>query len=94
MTRDGAPYRNKSGTYSTDNVRDSALTFLDDGISSGKPFFLGVAPIGPHGDSTPEGFAAPIPADRHKDLFPDAKVPRNPNFNNAPSVRLPSCVSL
>ena len=24
---------------------------------------------------------APIPADRHKHLFPDAKVPRTPNFN-------------
>ena len=24
---------------------------------------------------------APVPADRHKDLFPGLKVPRTPNFN-------------
>ena len=88
MTLDGAPYRNMSGTYSTDNVRDRALNFLEDGIASGKPFFLGVAPIGPHGEDVPHGFAAPIAATRHSGLFPDTKVPRKPNFNNPPSVCL------
>ncbi|KAJ6786545.1 hypothetical protein PWT90_07546 [Aphanocladium album] len=82
MTLDQQQYRSMSGTYSTDNIRDRALEFLDNGIASGKPFFLGVAPIGPHGDSSQgNGFAAPIPADRHKDLFPDVQVPRRPNFN-------------
>lgn len=81
MTLDKQEYRSMAGTYSTDNIRDRALEFLGNGIDSGNPFFLGVAPIGPHGNSSPEGFEAPIPADRHKDLFPDVKVPRNPNFN-------------
>ena len=67
---------------------------LDEGVKSGKPFFLTVAPTAPHSDVSPfsssprEGedfkdirMRAPIPAERHKDLFPDAKVPRKANFN-------------
>lgn len=59
-----------------------------------KPFFLTVAPTAPHsdvnikrtivdGDFTEHSNvqSPPIPADRHKDLFQDAIVPRTPNFN-------------
>ena len=62
--------------------------------ATGKPFFLSVAPTAPHsdvnirrdiinGDFTEKTNiqSPPIPADRHKDLFKDAVVPRTPNFN-------------
>ncbi|KAM3503491.1 hypothetical protein MY10362_004164 [Beauveria mimosiformis] len=81
MSLDEQEYRSMAGTYSTDNIRDRAVEFLGNGIDAGEPFFLGVAPIGPHGQGTPRGFDHPIPADRHKDLFPDLQVPRTANFN-------------
>ncbi|KAL2268223.1 hypothetical protein VTJ83DRAFT_3069 [Remersonia thermophila] len=62
-----------------------------------RPFFLGIAPVAPHSnvesalfevpiDNLPDLeeqvlFTPPIPAERHAHLFPDAKVPRTPNFN-------------
>ncbi|KAL7625776.1 hypothetical protein AAE478_004999 [Parahypoxylon ruwenzoriense] len=64
--------------------------------ADGKPFFLAVAPIAPHANvkflpssslvSASDGgsfvlFTEPVPAERHKHLFQDAKVPRTANFN-------------
>lgn len=74
-----------TGHYSTDLAASSSLGFLNQAITSqqgdGKPFFLGVAPIGPHAETIQGAFNPPVPAERHKDLFPDLKVPRTPNFN-------------
>jgi N-acetylglucosamine-6-sulfatase len=83
------------GEYSTDLIARKAYGLLEEGISSKKPFFLTLAPIAPHSNVDSNGFkamsesdesarvlmTAPIPAERHKYLFPDAKVPRNANFN-------------
>jgi arylsulfatase A-like enzyme len=82
------------GQYSTDVLAEKAYGLLNEGIDSGKPFFLTVAPVAPHSNvdpfpatGTPEDalkdihMTAPIPAERHKHLFPDAKVPRRSNFN-------------
>lgn len=62
--------------------------------TNGKPFFLTTAPIAPHsnvhinkevknGNFTEKSNiqSPPIPAERHKHLFADARVPRTPNFN-------------
>ncbi|KAL2130068.1 hypothetical protein VTI74DRAFT_6925 [Chaetomium olivicolor] len=62
-----------------------------------RPFFLGIAPVAPHSNvqaslfDNPDGdphdidtviaFTPPIPAARHANLFPNATVPRTPNFN-------------
>ena len=95
MTLDNAPYRSIRGNYSTDVVADRSLEFLHDALRGDKPFFLGVTPVGPHGESSPNGFDLPIAADRHKHLFKNIKVPRSPSFNPT-SVRafpLPPCVS-
>ncbi|RYP13467.1 hypothetical protein DL765_006880 [Monosporascus sp. GIB2] len=69
------------GEYSTDLVTAASLGFLDEAIPEGKPFFLGVAPIGPHSETIKGQFNPAVPADRHKDLFPGLKVPRTANFN-------------
>lgn len=52
-----------------------------------KPFFIGIAPIGPHDETVinmatnlPE-FLPPVPAKRHAGLFNDSKVPRTASFN-------------
>ncbi|KAI0157239.1 Arylsulphatase [Xylariaceae sp. FL1272] len=79
------------GQYSTDVLAEKAYALLDQAVNDedGKPFFLTVAPIAPHSNvevkETGEGrgvlFSEPVPADRHKDLFPDEIVPRTPSFN-------------
>ncbi|KAF1831681.1 arylsulfatase precursor [Decorospora gaudefroyi] len=90
MTRNHEPYRYLPGQYSTDVIADNAVEFLGDAIAaSDRPFFLGVAPIGPHSETfaeeTPTGalltFAPPVPAKRHAHLFSNVTIPRTPNFN-------------
>lgn len=68
--------------YNTDLVNERALGFVDTVVNSSRPFFIGIAPTGPHAAvSTTGEFTKPIPATRHQNLFPDAKVPRTKNFN-------------
>ncbi|KAG8157519.1 hypothetical protein KVR01_012561 [Diaporthe batatas] len=82
------------GEYSTDLVAEKTLGFLADGVKDGRPFFLTAAPIAPHvtvnvtidvlSFSYTLSNGPPMPAERHKGLFADSKVPRTDNFN--PSV--------
>ena len=80
MTLDGDPYKLHTGQYSTDLIANRSVEFLGNAIESDEPFFLGIAPIAPHAELI-DKFKEPIPADRHRDLFPNAKVPRKKNFN-------------
>ncbi|KAG6907810.1 hypothetical protein DXG01_007292 [Tephrocybe rancida] len=86
-----------AGQHTTDVTTEKALGFLNDAIAAKKPFFLTVAPIAPHADIESESgssaFTEPIPLDRHKNLFPDVKVPRTKNFNPDEKVAQPSGVS-
>ncbi|KAH9904946.1 alkaline-phosphatase-like protein [Xylariomycetidae sp. FL2044] len=82
------------GQHSVDVLAAKALGLLNEAAEGGKPFFLGVAPVSPHANlwapSYKDGtgsdfndieFSAPIPAERHANLFEGAKVPRTENFN-------------
>ncbi|PMD52394.1 Arylsulphatase [Hyaloscypha bicolor E] len=92
--RNQYPPVSHEGQYSTDVLAGKAYGLLEEGVQSGKPFFLTVAPMAPHSNvdpfpvtGTPEAalkeirMTAPISAERHKHLFPDVKVPRRSNFN-------------
>jgi arylsulfatase A-like enzyme len=92
--RNEHPPVNHKDEYSTDVLADKAYGLLEEGIESRKPFFLTVAPVAPHSNVDPFPttgnpgdvlkdirMVAPIPAERHKHLFPNAKVPRRSNFN-------------
>ncbi|KAF6811928.1 sulfatase [Colletotrichum plurivorum] len=85
--RNKSPPRTFPGEYSNDLVAERALGFLDDALkfNGSKPFFLAVAPIGPHnngaGGETSPGATPPIPAKRHENLFANVTVPRTYNFN-------------
>jgi hypothetical protein len=80
-----------AGNYSTDVLASKVYGFLDDAVKANKPFFLAAAPNAPHSNVAWDGdgaigkahftFAAPIPAERHKHLFPNEVVPRTANFN-------------
>ena len=86
------------GRYVTDVLAEKAQGFLNDAITdletSGKPFFMTVAPTAPHSDvnikrtnidgdfdENTNVQAPPVPAERHQHLFKDEIVPRTPNFN-------------
>lgn len=80
FTLDNQKWQPFPGQYSTDIIAKRSLEFLKEAIESPGAFFLGIAPIAPHSELT-DAFREPVPADRHKDLFPNAKVPRAKNFN-------------
>ncbi|OAP61898.1 hypothetical protein AYL99_04101 [Fonsecaea erecta] len=73
------------GEYSTDVIAKKAFGFLSDALRADRPFFLTIAPTAPHSnvhfnkDTAEQSMARP--AQRHSYLFPDARVPRTPNFN-------------
>lgn len=73
--------------HTSDLITAKAQSLLSQALASGKPFFLGVAPVAPHSDVAPDRHAGvprmtePVPAARHAHLFPDARVPRGANFN-------------
>jgi N-acetylglucosamine-6-sulfatase len=56
FSRDNGPVKVHPGEYSTDLVRDKALDYLSEGAKaadeSGRPFFVGIAPIAPHSCSS------------------------------------------
>lgn len=83
--RNEEPPKQNPELYSTDIVAADAVGFLAEAAISDRPFFLGVAPIAPHSETTlgenGAEFRAPVAAERHRDLFPGILVPRNPNFN-------------
>ncbi|RAH73838.1 sulfatase family protein [Aspergillus aculeatinus CBS 121060] len=77
------------GRHTTEVLTEKAMGFLEDALAGERPFFLTVTPIAPHsnmngtygGGAGPLWMDEPIPEERHKHLFPDAKVPRTANFN-------------
>ena len=90
--RNDQPPVQHEGEYSTDVLAKKAYSLLGEGMGSKKPFFLTLAPVAPHSNVDPATFdhdgpasniqmTAPIPAKRHKHLFPNAKIPRKSNFN-------------
>ncbi|KAF2114004.1 arylsulfatase [Lophiotrema nucula] len=96
--KDKQPPVSHEGEYVTDVMAEKAYGLLDDAVHAAnkRPFFLTVAPTAPHGNIQMNGSAldpdhtlehtAPIPAERHRHLFKDVKVPRTANFNpNHPS---------
>ncbi|EPS33769.1 hypothetical protein PDE_08731 [Penicillium oxalicum 114-2] len=76
-----------SDGYSTDIITHRSLSFIEEAQSSDRPFFIGIAPIAPHAktaavqNSSIPAFTDPVPAERHANKFPHAKVPRTENFN-------------
>ena len=76
------------GMYATDLLADLSISWIDDAAEKKSPFFLAINPVNPHGnyDWKNGKWTAPIPADRHKDDFPGAVVPRDTKNYNPDSV--------
>ena len=77
-----SPPASLPGQYNTDLVKDKGLGFIDIAAKSSRPFFVGIAPIGPHAEFTGSGaFTKPVGAKRHQNLFLNTKAPRTKNWN-------------
>lgn len=88
--KDHEPPVSYEGHHTSDVITEKAYGLLEDALASSddRPFFLTVAPVAPHSNIDPNDhgpggprMTTPIPAERHKHLFPDARIPRTPNFN-------------
>eukprot|EP00198_Chlamydomonas_reinhardtii_P008375 XP_001697712.1 predicted protein [Chlamydomonas reinhardtii] len=66
------------GDYHEEVIRSKALTYLDDGAASGKPFFLYISTVAPHDAKGPGAYPQVPPA--YRDLFPGVKAPRTGNW--------------
>ncbi|KAJ2482458.1 hypothetical protein EV174_003209 [Coemansia sp. RSA 2320] len=81
----GGPIESFPGVYQTDLILNKSLARID-AVAQKKdtPFLLVISPTAPHDEIQEDGtFTPPVPAERHRHLFPDAQVPRTPNFNPA-----------
>lgn len=85
-TNDPVQYK---GNHSTDVIRDRGIEYLNAAHKAGKPFFIGIAPIGPH-TQTHEPPKHPVPAKRHEGLFKDVNIKNYGNFNPAEVSNLQS----
>jgi N-acetylglucosamine-6-sulfatase len=90
FSRDNGPAIIHPNTYSTDLVKEKALDYLEEASHSDQPFFLTVAPIGPHSWIASDGrdpdinhihMEIPAAAPRHASLFPAEQIPRTESFN-------------
>jgi len=66
-------YGHQPEDYGTDVYARKTVDFIRRAANDAKPFFAYVAVYAPHSPATP--------APRHAKLFPKAKAPRTPNFN-------------
>jgi N-acetylglucosamine-6-sulfatase len=83
-TLNNADYKSYPGQNSINITTKNALDMLDTAVTAGNPFFLTVAPAVPHvgiNASKPGDTFFPIPQYKWASAFPDAKVPRTPNWN-------------
>ncbi|KAJ7257648.1 arylsulfatase [Mycena rebaudengoi] len=77
------------GQHIQDLTNERAYALPDEAVEQDAPFFLTIAPVAPHAQfidnpSNPPLFtdvSPPIPQEKFRNSFPDAKVPRTPNFN-------------
>jgi len=66
-------YGHQPEDYGTDVYARKTVDFIQRAAQDGQPFFAYVSVYAPHSPATP--------APRHANLFPNAKAPRTPNFN-------------
>ncbi|KAG2488014.1 hypothetical protein HYH03_013450 [Edaphochlamys debaryana] len=94
FSKNCGPVKYHENEYSTDLISAKADAGLREAVAKGqgagpggayKPFYMQVTPIAPHTQcdmvNDRGGCGFPVPAARHKDIFADALLPLNPNFD-------------
>ncbi len=79
------PHGKKPEDYGTDVYGGEAIQFIQKAAQDKKPFFVYLAVYAPHQPATP--------APRYADLFPGAKAPRTPNYNEADVSNKPQYIA-
>ena len=80
----GRPNVEDPALYQTDVYRSKAVDFIHRRSGPGKPFYLSVAFLAPHGEITPpEAQLSVRSAPRHRGKFATKPLPRPPSFNEA-----------
>jgi arylsulfatase A-like enzyme len=80
---------NYLGNYTTDLTKEKAFASLDQAASLNgtSPFFMVIAPIAPHSESTyptdnpKPTILQPVPEPKYANYFQNVTVPRTANFN-------------
>ena len=67
--------------YQTDVYTRQSKRFMRAKLRRGKPFFLTIAPLAPHGEPKRDAVPNPRPAPRHANKFTHAKLPHPASFN-------------
>ncbi|GAX84170.1 hypothetical protein CEUSTIGMA_g11593.t1 [Chlamydomonas eustigma] len=77
-----------NGTYhQTDIIRDKGIQYINDAVSKGKPFFIELAPTGPHD----QGYGkVAVPCARHANMYLNTSMIMTPNWN----VPLPNIMGM
>ncbi|KAJ3056668.1 hypothetical protein HK097_005345 [Rhizophlyctis rosea] len=106
FSRNGEEAKHYKGVHQVDVIAGKALNILDEATKKDEPFFLYLAPSAPHttvaydDPDQPDGIpgidihlTAHEPPRRFANHFPEAKIPRNPNFNTANVTGKPRYIS-
>lgn len=84
MFQDGKP-RRFTGVHTSDLVGDLTVGYIERFVGEGRPFFIWASQLAPHGMLVDGEWTVPVPAERHRDAYPDALPPSlsMPSFNEA-----------
>lgn len=77
-------YGASASDYGTDVYAGKTAAFMRKAATAQTPFFVYMAVYAPHGPATP--------ALRHAELFPDARAPRTPSFDEADASDKPAYI--
>ncbi|KAJ3031515.1 hypothetical protein HDV00_008255 [Rhizophlyctis rosea] len=106
FSRNGEDAKHYKGVHQVDVIAGKALNILEEATKKDEPFFLYLAPSAPHttvafdNPDDPDGIpnvdihiTPHLPPKRFNDYFPEAKIPRHPNFNSANVTGKPRYIS-
>ena len=95
-TNDRSDLVSNIGTHTTNLTAQKTLAYIEDAVQADEPFFMMVAPIGPHVEllgsddnnrphvlysADGNHLNAPVSQAKYANAFADEIVPRTPNFN-------------
>jgi N-acetylglucosamine-6-sulfatase len=91
-------YPDDHGEHQTDFLAERAGELIEDAASDDAPFFLSLWFSAPHSGAPrdpddPTWIRTPSPAERHRDAFAGATMPRLPNFDEASMYDKPQVVA-
>lgn len=86
-------YGDSAADYQTDVYGQKAARFVRDSAPAGRPFFLTMSPLAPHGEIGRRGaLPNPRPAPRHEARFEGTPLPRPPSFDEREVADKPTFV--